>query len=164
MTKGIVPTLVLLVAVVVAAVPWVVPSQASFVLPLLLIIAVFLLTLQRKRQLPSLSVFAAGVLMDVLTAGPLGYWAILFLLTHMLAVFYRARAGRGRFAGLCLVFAGTAICAAAAGWALASLYFVRMIDWQPMMIGGAVTIALFPLAAWPMRRTLGLVSNGMFAR
>lgn len=164
MTGWIVPTVVLLLAVVVAAVPWVVPSQASFVLPLLLIIVVFLLTLQRKRQLPSLSVFAAGVLMDVLTAGPLGYWAILFLLTHMLAVFYRARVGRGQFAALWLVFAGTATIAAAAGWALASLYFVRIIDWQPMLIGGAVAVALFPFAAWPIRRSLGLTSSGIFAR
>lgn len=164
MIKGIFPTVVLLVAVVVAAVPWVVPSQASFVLPLLLTIIVFLLTLLRKRQLPNLSVFAAGLLMDVLTAGPLGYWAILFLLTYMLAVFYRSRAGRDGFAGLWLVFAGTAAIAAGAGWALASLYFVRIIDWQPMLIGGAVAVGLFPLVAWPMRRALGLVSTGLFTR
>jgi rod shape-determining protein MreD len=162
--KGIIPSLILFVAVVVAAVPWVLPAQASFVLPLLLIVAVFLLTLQRKHHLPGLAVFAAGFLMDVLTAGPLGYWAIVFLLTHSLALFYRARAGRNGFAGLWLTFAGTAALAAAAGWVLASLYFVRVIDWHPMFIGGGVAILLFPLAAWPMRRAVGLVSGNIFVR
>lgn len=164
MTKGIMPSLVLFLAVVVAAVPWALPSRAGFILPLLLIIFVFVLTLRRRQELPTLSVFAAGVLMDILTAGPLGYWAIIFLLTHTLAALYAKRATRPGFGMLWFVFAATAVAASVSGWALASLYFVRVIDWQPMLIGGSVTVALFPLVAWPMRRSLGLVPTGIFAR
>ncbi len=164
MTKGIMPSIFLLLAVFVAAVPWAIPSEASFILPLLLIIFVFVLTLQRRRVLPSLSVFIAGLLMDILTAGPLGYWAIIFLLTHTLAALYAKRNTHPGFGMLWLAFAATAVLASISGWALASLYFVRLIDWQPMLIGSAVTVALFPLVAWPMRRSLGLVPAGMFAR
>lgn len=164
MSKGIVPSLVLFIAVVVAAVPWVLPSRASFVLPLLLIVVVFVLTLRRGRRLPGVSVFAAGLLMDVLTAGPLGYWAIVFLLTHTIAASYARLAGRGGFGALWLVFAATAVTTSVAGWVLASLYFVRIINWQPMLIGGAAAVALFPLVAWPMRRTLGPAPSGIFAR
>ncbi len=164
MTKGIVPSLVLFFAVVVAAVPWALPSRASFILPLLLIIFVFVLTLRRQRELPSLSVFAAGLLMDILTAGPLGYWAIIFLLTHTLASLYAKRDAKPGFGMLWLVFGATAVAASVSGWALASLYFVRLIDWQPMLIGGVVAVVLFPLVAWPMRRSLGLVPAGAFAR
>lgn len=164
MSGGVVPSLVLFLAVVVAAVPWVLPAEASFILPLLLIIVVFILTLQRRRKLPGLSVFAAGLLMDILTAGPLGYWAALFLLTYTIAVQYRVRAVRVEFGNLWLVFAVTALLAAGAGWGLASLYFVRIIDWWPMVIGGFVAIALFPLVAWPLRQSLGLSTARRFAR
>jgi len=163
LTKGIVPSLVLFLAVVVAAVPWALPAAAGFILPLLLIIFIFALTMQQKRELPTISVFAAGLLMDVLTAGPLGYWAIIFLLTHTLAGIYSRRAKNKRFGTLWLAFAGTAAAASIFGWALASIYFVRIIDWQPMFIGGAVAVALFPLLAWPVRRSLGLAPVGRFA-
>ena len=164
MTKGIVPSLFLFLAVVVAAVPWALPSRASFILPLLLIIIVYVLTLQRRTVLPSLSAFAAGLLMDILTAGPLGYWAIIFLLTHTLAALYGRRDATPGFGMLWLVFAATAVVTSISGWVIASLYFVRVIDWQPMLIGGAVAVALFPLVAWPMRHSLGLVPGGAFTR
>lgn len=164
MSERLIPSLALFLAVVVAAVPWVLPAEASFILPSLLIIAVFVLTLQRKRMLPGISVFAAGLLMDILTAGPLGYWAILFLLTHTIALQFRIRAGRAEFGSIWFVFAATAVTAAGAGWVLASLYFVRLIDWQPMAIGAAVIIVLFPLVAWPLRRSLGFYERRLFSR
>ena len=162
--RGFVPSLVLFLAVFIAAVPWALPAVAGFILPLLLIIFVFLLTIRRKRALPAVSVFAAGLLMDVLTAGPLGYWAIIFLLTHTLANYFAKRAWTGRFGKLCVAFAMTALTISLFGWILASLYFLRLIDWQPMLIGGAVAIALFPVVVWPFRRSLGLVQLPMFAR
>lgn len=164
MSKKLLPSLALLLAVFVAAVPWVLPSKASFILPLLLITFVFVLTVQRRWVLPSLSVFIAGLLMDSLTAGPLGYWAIIFLISHTLAALYARRNATPGFAMLWLAFAATALVTSISGWALASLYFVRLIDWQPMLIGSAVTVAIFPLIAWPMRRSLGLAPAGMFAR
>lgn len=164
LTRGIVPSFVLFVAVVVAAVPWALPSKAIFILPLLLIILVFVLTLRRQRELPILSVFAAGLLMDILTAGPLGYWAIIFLLTHTLAALYAKRDAKPGFVMLWLVFALVTVVASSSGWALASLYFVRVIDWQPMLIGGAVSVVLFPLVAWPLRRSLGLMPTNIFTR
>lgn len=159
-TKGIVPSLVLLLAVVVAAVPWALPVAAGFVLPLQLIVFVFALSFQREYVLPTLTVFAAGLLMDVLTAGPLGYWAIIFLITHSLARFIARRNRLISFTMLWIAFAATAATASMAGWALASLYFVRLIDWQPMLIGASAAVALFPLISWPMRRSLGLKYRG----
>ena len=162
--SGFVPSLVLFLAVFVAAVPWSLPAAAGFILPLLLIIFVFLLTIHRKRALLAVSVFAAGLLMDVLTAGPLGYWAIIFLLTHTLANSYAKRAGEARFGKLWAAFAITALTISLFGWMLASIYYLRLIDWQPMLIGGVVAIALFPVVVWPFRRSLGLVQLSMFAR
>lgn len=164
MTKGFASSLVLFAAVVVAAVPWALPSSAGFILPLLLIILVFLLTLKRSSELPTISVFVAGLLMDILTAGPLGYWAIVFLVTHTITLLYSRHRRSTGFGKLWFVFAGVAAAASISGWALASLYYVRFIDWQPMLIGGAVTILIFPLALWPLRRSLGLIPSNLFAR
>ncbi len=162
MIKRIMPSTILLVAVVIAAVPWALPDSAIFILPLLLIILVFVLTVQRGHELPALSVFAGGLIMDVLTAGPLGYWAAIFLLTYTLAGLYRRRTKPRDFGGIWIAFAGTAVAASVSGWGLASLYFVRVIDWQPMLIASVTAIALFPLVAWPMRRSLELERPTIF--
>jgi hypothetical protein len=46
---------------------------------------------------------------------------------------------------LWLVRAGVADVIASFGWLLASLYFVRWIDWWPIGFGALVSIALFPV-------------------
>jgi len=46
---------------------------------------------------------------------------------------------------LWLVWAGVAAVVASVGWLLASLYFLRWIDWWPIAFGALTSIALFPV-------------------
>ncbi|MGI9385249.1 MAG: rod shape-determining protein MreD [Methyloligellaceae bacterium] len=151
---SVVPALIVLFAVIVCAIPWGLPDGATFILPLVTATPIFYLSAQPDRGVPVWLAFLAGLATDILTAGPLGYWALIFLLTHSLAKAYRQTATSETFGGLWLGFALTLAVVAALGWALASLYFVRFIDWRPMVIGAVAATLLFPLVTWPIGRLL----------
>jgi rod shape-determining protein MreD len=142
--KAAAPLLLVLAIVLVCAVPWGLRVAVEFVFPLSAAMAIFLLALQPNVPLPAAVVFAAGLIVDLLTGGPLGYWALLFLAAH----------GIGRALPmeeplhLSLLWAGymlVALTVAAIGWAVASAYYVRVIDWHPLLIAVACAGALFPI-------------------
>ena len=159
----ILPALSVLFAVLATAVPWGLPADATFVLPLVVVMMVFC-----WRALPGtiLSPWVAmllGLLTDVTSGGPLGFWALLMLIAA-------GAGGRARSSGagydlsqLWLVWAALAAGLACLGWLLASLYFFRAVDWWPIAFGAVTSIALFPLVLngvvwirrgnlWPGRR------------
>ena len=73
------PAAVLLVAVLVAAVPWGLPPETKAALPLLPYLGVHYWTERRPAAMPDWLVFLAGFATDVLGQGPLGYWALIYL-------------------------------------------------------------------------------------
>lgn len=143
-------------AVLAAAVPWGLPGEATFILPFIAFLLVFLFAARPERQVPVWLVFLIGLGADVLTAGPLGYWAFIYTIGHTLARLLTARRPFNSLSGLWLSFAVTATAAAAIGWLLACVYYLRVIDWWPITLGVGCAIALFPLFAWRMRRSLTL--------
>ena len=153
---AIYPTLLLFIAVVVAAVPWGLPGDVTFIPPFITFLLVFLFSAQRRYPLPPVLVFLAGLTADVLTAGPLGYWAIVYLLGHIPARLAMSGEAVDSLTGLWGVFIMTVIAAACAGWAIASIYYLRLIDWWPMTLGTLVAIVAFPIVAWIMRRWLAM--------
>ena len=69
----------------IAALPLGVPAGDRFFLPLLPVVAVHYWTLRHDAWLPEWVVFLAGLMLDILTHGPLGYWAFIYLLAHLTA-------------------------------------------------------------------------------
>jgi cell shape-determining protein MreD len=143
----------ILTAVVIAAVPWGLPGETTFVLPFLTLLLVFVFSVHPKSAVPGWLVFAAGLATDVLTAGPLGYWAFIYMLCHALARAIAARAPVQTLPGLWIKYSGAALLAAMAGWGLAVVYYVRLIDWWPIALGTLVSIAVSPLVGWALRRS-----------
>lgn len=151
-------------AVVVAAVPWGLPGDATFILPFVTLLLIFLFSVHPTQSLPVWIVFAAGIATDVLTAGPLGYWAFIYTLCYALSRYIAHFAPARSMVGLWAKYAGTALLAAGTGWVIASLYYVRLIDWWPIALGAAVSILLLPLFARPLRQSLSLDHFGGFAK
>jgi rod shape-determining protein MreD len=161
----ILPALSVLFAVFAAAVPWGLPADATFILPLVVVMMVFCWRALPGTVLPAYLAMLLGLLTDVTSGGPLGFWALMCLIA--------ATAGNrapslsdGRDLGrLWLVWAIVAVGVALLGWLLASLYFLRWIDWWPITFGGLASIALFPVVLhgvlwirggrlWPERAAL----------
>lgn len=150
----VLPAIVIALAVVVAAVPWGLPGEATFILPFGTLLLVFLFSARRKSPVPAWVAFVAGLAADILTAGPLGYWALIYTVAHTMARFLAHSAPAETIFGVCVAFAFSAAIAGAVGWGVASLYYLRLIDWWPIALGTGTSVALSPLFAWMMRRSL----------
>ena len=138
------PALSVLFAVVATAVPWGLPADATFILPLVVVMMVFCWRAIPGASLPPAAAMGLGLLADIMSGGPLGFWALMCLIASTVG----GRARRSAKAVICDPLADLGALAgmlAGFGWLLASLYFFRWIDWWPIAFGALVSIALFPV-------------------
>jgi rod shape-determining protein MreD len=132
-------------AVLAAAVPWGLPADATFILPLVVVMMVFCWRVIPGDVLPPAVAMLLGLLTDIMSGGPLGFWALMTLIAASVGGPARSLASEGELSVLWLVWSALAIALSCFGWLLASLYFLRWIDWWPIAFGAATSIVLFPL-------------------
>jgi rod shape-determining protein MreD len=139
------------VLVVFSALPWGLEADSRFVLPLLPAVAIHYWVLRDKTvTVPEWFVFAVGLLLDVLTNGPLGFWSFIYLLTYASAVLSQPFAHDGPFQRWLLMVAAVSLVAAIA-WVVTSLYSLQVVDWQPFVWGVIAATLAHPLMAFVFR-------------
>lgn len=145
--RGTLSLLSVLVLALVAALPWGGGDAVRVALPLLPMAGVVYWTMHQRSSLPAATVFLSGIVMDILAQAPLGFWALIALLT---ALFVRALARHNPVSPLPLrggIAVAALALASALSWALASVYTFERIALQPhlsampLAIGGYVLIA-----------------------
>jgi rod shape-determining protein MreD len=141
----IVPGLTVFFTVILAAVPWGLPDDATFVLPLVAVMTVFCWRAIPGANLPAIIAVVFGLLLDVTSGGPLGFWALLALAAASAGTRAQPFASRSDWTPLWLVWTGLAATLAGSGWLIASLYYFRWIDWWPIALGAVASVILFPL-------------------
>ena len=142
--SAMLPIVSILVAVFATAVPWGLPADATFVLPLVVVMMVFCWRTIQGAVLPPIVVMLIGLLTDVTTGGPLGYWGLMALMASSIAGWTQSITDKGGVGLLWLVWLPVVVLLAGFGWLLASLYFFRWVDWRPIAIGAAASAVLFP--------------------
>lgn len=134
-------------------------SGTSFVLPALPILAVHYWTRRQRGLMPVALVFAAGLAIDLLTYGPLGYWPLLFLAGTAVSL-ASARLLRSRHPivelGATLTVLGAV---AGAGWLLASAYFSSAVDPSPILLAVPVLGAVSLPLSWLFGRLAGCLEG-----
>lgn len=149
------PGSVLLVVTLLGALPWqtlaghAAPTTSSGVMLPLAVVHTW--GFWRPAHLPAWVVFAAGLLADALTAGPLGYWPLIYLIGLGLARFaggqlHASLATTGWFAGWLSFCCGSVVIASAA-WATSSLYQLQLISWLALAWPLGLTLAAYPVLA-----------------
>ena len=113
--------------------------------PQLLLCVVFYWAVRAPHMMPPASVFVLGIAIDLFSAGPLGFWALIYLFGVLIArqlpvgLMYTRL---GRLSGLLLVV----FVLAAAQVGVASLYQLKWIDWHPVLAGtlvaGGITLLI----------------------
>ena len=131
---SVLPSCLVLLAVLLAAAPWGVTAGAEFVLQVMPYMMAHLFLARGKGFVPSPVMFIAGMIMDVASNGPLGFWALIYLFGVLIA--RQLPDGlmdtrMGRFSALLLVV----FALAAAQVAIASIYLLKWIDWHPVLAG-----------------------------
>lgn len=144
--NALVAMISVLCAALLAALPLGIGSGDRFVLPQVVYLTIHFWTLRYPVVLPEWVTFAAGLMLDVLTGGPLGFWALVYLIGHAIARQQSAWADRGRLMRWALL-AAAVIAVTLLQWGLASLYFLDWADWRPVARGGLAAILLYPIVA-----------------
>lgn len=143
--NGSLPALSVLVAVLATAVPWGLPAEATFIPPLIVMMMIFCWRALPGTAFPSYLALLLGLLTDILSGGPLGFWAMMALIAANAGARAPSPGDAQDRNRLWLVWAGIAATIGVLGWLLGSLYVVRLIDAWPIAFGACVSILLFPV-------------------
>jgi rod shape-determining protein MreD len=139
------PALSVLFAVLATAVPWGLPADATFILPLVVVMMVFCWRALPDTVFPPYLAMLLGLLTDITSGGPLGFWALMTLIAATAGGRAPPLTDGQDLSRLWLIWGAVAALVAVLGWLLASLYFLRWIDWWPIAFGALTSMALFPV-------------------
>ncbi|MGL4396814.1 MAG: rod shape-determining protein MreD, partial [Hyphomicrobium sp.] len=116
------PLVTIALLTLIAALPWGLPSDYRFFLPLLPAVAIHYWSVRRDDLAIEWLAFLSGLVLDVLTQGPLGYWSLIYLLSRVMGLqsVRFSEAGQGV---RILLYALALVVTATAAWAISSLYF-----------------------------------------
>lgn len=142
----IIPATTVLCLVLVSVLPWGFGESLRFVMPVLPFAAVYF-WIRAHAPLSSVVVFSAGLIVDVLTYGPLGYWSLIYLSGMGLAVGLDHIQGRDGSWARWLDFGAVSLLLFILAWLVASIYFVVIVDWTPMALALMSVIAIYPLVS-----------------
>jgi rod shape-determining protein MreD len=127
-----------------------VPLSAIFgadVAPAFGLMAVYYWAVHRPDVFPPYAVFALGLLYDLLSAGPLGLWALVYVVIYGIVLTQRQLFVGRAFTLFWSGFLVSAMMTALFAWILASFYFGKIMSPIPVLTQMAATVALFPLFA-----------------
>jgi rod shape-determining protein MreD len=144
------PALTVSILAVLAVLPWGLPADARFVLPFLPVIALHDWSSRHADRLSPWVPFAAGIVVDVLTNGPLGYWPLIYLGAMMLGADAQRMPGAGP-AARWVVFLAALVGLVIAAWGVASLYHLSVSDWRPFAWALWVSALCYPPLAFVLR-------------
>jgi rod shape-determining protein MreD len=160
------PALSVLFAVVATAVPWGLPADATFILPLVVVMMVFCWRALPGVTLSPLVAMLLGLLTDIMSGGPLGFWALLTLIGASAGGYAKVFGAGREVVTLWLFWACLAAALALFGWLLASVFFLRWVDWWPIGVGAAASVVLFPVVVkglrWIERGSFGLGARATY--
>ena len=145
------PTATTAICVVVSVVPAHLPAFTA-VTPAFALMAVYHWTLYRPDLLPFVAVFAAGLLLDMLTGAPLGISSLVLLLAYALVLSPRQLLLGRRFTVVWLGFLALAAAAAVLQWAVVSLFYGMLLDVRAFLFQGVLTVATYPVVSYLLGR------------
>ncbi|MBT6442047.1 MAG: rod shape-determining protein MreD [Alphaproteobacteria bacterium] len=157
--RSLLPFATVLLLVVASVVPWHLPGLAP-VTPAFSLMAVYYWAIYRPDKLPYAATFAAGLLQDFLSGGPLGMTALVLLCVHGVVgsqrTFFHGKPFRVVWWGFSLVAPG----AAAMSWVVASAYYGLLVPPLPLIVYVVLTVLLYPLLGFVFTK----LHNGILAR
>jgi len=144
--------LTLAVSLLAVAAPLRLPEGQGFPAPLFPLIALFVWSVRYPRFVPPWVIFVVGILQDLLTGGPLGMWAISYLLAFAIA---RLRTTEPSAREFILLVARSSLMTGIAtlvAWVAGSLSIGQPADPTSLVTEGVITLIVFPAFCWLFAR------------
>jgi len=165
--RGIVPVGLTFLAVLLAALPWGLPAEIAPALPLIPYVVIHAMIERRPSAVPDWLVFLAGLALDVLGQGPLGYWALVYLVGFVCVRSASEPGPSGTLRGI-LLLALTLAALVLVQWLITSIYRVHLAAVVPLLGGAAIALAayavvvlLFPAGPRETPRSNGQLARGV---
>ncbi|MSO65313.1 MAG: rod shape-determining protein MreD [Alphaproteobacteria bacterium] len=152
------PALITLAFVIFSMVPLGLPN-IGLVMPPLALMSVFYWGIYRPDLLPSLAVFAFGVLQDILGGGPIGIYAVVYVGVHAVMAsqrrFFLGKIFKIEWFGFTVIAVGAFFVV----WAVVSAYYGKLLAPTAFAVQALLSIALYPTLTWAMVRVRRAVSQ-----
>ena len=151
LARSLTPFALGIVLVLVSVIPMQIPGFAR-VVPLLALIAVHHWTIFRPDLMPAFAVFLIGLMQDLLSGGPPGVNALVFLTVYGVVLwqrrFFVGKSFMITWLGFAIVSAGAAL----QSWGLVSAYNQAFVDPKALLHQYGLTIGFFPFLSWAFLR------------
>lgn len=150
---AVVPGATIVVVTLLSVLPWgiTLSDDLRALLPMMPYLAIHYWTLRRPALVPEWLVFLSGFATDVVTNGPLGYWAFVYLVGYAIAVTTSSLAASSAMARW-LQLGMTLAVLALVQWLVACIYFGRWTGWQPVAVAAAAALLCYPFLAYLLSR------------
>lgn len=139
-----VPTVIALVGVLISLIPLGLVSH-WLVFPVLALTAVYFWAINQPTLLPPVLVFVIGLAQDLLSGGPIGLWAFVYLVAYAAILSQRNLLFALPFV---MLWGGFLIVAMGAGvlvWMVGSFYYSQVLSFSPIALQVAATALIYPL-------------------
>lgn len=154
--SAIAPSVSVAALLVLALLPWGVSAAAwpfvAYLPPLLPLAVILYWLIRRPEALPLVMIFATGLTVDAVTRGPLGFWALIYLMGSAIILLTAGKLNRsplGRFTA----FAGGFVMTGALAWLVATAYTLGRVEVEPVLAATGLIVAFYPVLAlllWPL--------------
>ncbi|MDR3500478.1 MAG: rod shape-determining protein MreD [Parvibaculum sp.] len=118
------------------------------VMPAFALMAIYYWAIVRPEMFPVYAVFLVGLLSDLLSGGPIGLWAFVYVLTYAVVLSQRFLIVSGAFSVFWLGFLLAAAFAGVASWTVASISYGQVLAARPIVLHMLVTVIVFPVFSW----------------
>ncbi len=145
--RSLFPFALTLLLVMGSIVPLRVPDFSP-IMPSLGLISIYFWVIYRPDLMPGWAVFLLGLIQDLLGGGPLGIYALVFLLTVAAVGAQRRFLATGSFTLVWALFLPVAAAAFVLIWLLYCLNLNMLIDPRSTMFQYLTTVAVYPCLAW----------------
>lgn len=132
----------LVASLLIHAAPTRLPNGADM-LPLIPLITLYIWAVRRPRYVSPWLLFIAGLLQDLLIGGPMGVWALAYLVAFAIAR-PREEEGGGEIGPMSIRFAVLTLIALVIAWAAGSVALGQPAATADVVTEGILTIILFP--------------------
>ena len=149
--KAAAPTLLGLMGVIVLALP-IRLFEGFAPTPLIPLVVVFFWSVYGPDYLPPASVFVIGLLQDLLTGGPLGLWAVVYLVTQFVVLSQRSYFLGREQKVVWIGFAVVAVGASMILWLVMSLMSGALLPFFALTAQMAATVLIYPLFGMAFRQ------------
>ncbi|GGH02004.1 hypothetical protein GCM10007420_17740 [Glycocaulis albus] len=144
--------LTLALSLLAVAAPLRLPEGQGFPAPFFPLIALFVWSVRHPHFVPPWLIFITGLFQDLLTGGPLGMWALSYLLAFAIARLRSTEPSAREFILLIARFSVMTGIATLVAWIAGSLSIGQPADPTSLVTEAVITLIVFPAFCWLFAR------------